>query len=376
MCQVEKTCARSEGVITLNIDNSDGAKVSVQYVLASDVHCHAWSQFSTVDEDGVNSRLQIILDELRRAAKAAIDTRSFELIIAGDLFHQRGVIKPSVMNPVMQCFREILAMDNRLVIYCLAGNHDLEGVNSDELGNAMQALGALERFYPITEPTIGPGKQVLFPWYADHNKLLEIMRAWATNGDCKDLDAIIHAPLNGVLKGIPDIGIDPEELATIGFKRVFAGHYHCHKQFSTNVWSVGATTHQTWNDPGTLAGFLLVGDSVEYVATQAPLFVDLKSPDDIDEMVISGNYVRLKLDDVTEEQIKAFRDELVEMGALGVQIIATKKQAAVRVATVKSGASLEASVAEFIDKDVAADPATKLKVQEAAAKVLMEVRSR
>ena len=354
--------------------------MSVQYVLASDIHCHAWSQFSTVNEDGVNSRLRIILNELKRSAQVAIDTGSFVLVIAGDLFHQRGVIKPSVMNPVMRCFKEILAMDNRLVIYCLAGNHDLEGVNSDELGNAMQALGALDRFYPVTEPMVGPSKQVMFPWYADQKDLLLVMAEWVTKiggTHASSFDAIIHAPLNGVLKGIPDIGIDPDELSKIGFKRVFAGHYHCHKQFGSNVWSVGASTHQTWNDPGTLAGFLIVhDDQVHYIATNAPLFVDLKTPDDIDEMVISGNYVRLKLDDVTEEQIKAFRDELIAMGALGVTINATKKQTAVRVATIKSGASLEASVADFIEKDVPVDPDMKLKVQDAAAKILMEARSK
>ena len=38
------------------------------YLLVSDLHAFAWSQFARVNEDGVNSRLTIILDELERAA--------------------------------------------------------------------------------------------------------------------------------------------------------------------------------------------------------------------------------------------------------------------------------------------------------------------
>lgn len=45
--------------------------------------------------------------------------------------------------------------------------------------------------------------------------------------------AIIHAPVNGVVLGIPDHGFDGKELASYGFGLVLAGHYHNHKKIGT-----------------------------------------------------------------------------------------------------------------------------------------------
>jgi DNA repair exonuclease SbcCD nuclease subunit len=343
------------------------------YALLSDIHCHAWSAFSTVDPDGVNSRLRIILNELMRAARLLKVRKGDTMVLAGDLFHVRGSVKPSVMNPVFETFREISRMG--INVYSIAGNHDLEGSDADELGNAMQALGSIGAFYPITEPTkvdTGAHRIFLLPWYSK----LDALRHQLKNFDgAKDHDSIIHAPVNGVVKGIPDIGLTPDELADFGFNRVFAGHFHNHVAFPRRVWSIGATTHQTWNDPGSLAGFMMVyPDRVEHIPTEAPQFVDLTKPEHISPTVVKCNYVRLKLTEVSEADIKAYRDELESMGALAVSIIATKKTEATRESKIKSGTSLEESVAIFIDKDAAYSDKTALQAE--AASILMEVRSK
>lgn len=346
------------------------------YALLSDIHCHDWSAFATVEEDGVNSRLRIILNELLRAAKLLKSKGGDTMILAGDLFHVRGSVKPSVMNPVFETFQKISNMG--ITVHSIAGNHDLEGSDADTLGNAMQTLGAIGAFYPITEPTFVSNDTgahlLLLPWYSKLDRLREEMkRAIASVRKMHDL--VIHAPVNGVVKGIPDIGLTPEELAALKYHRVFAGHFHNHVEFPGRVWSVGATTHQTWNDPGSLAGFMLVyPDRVEHIPTAAPHFVDLTKPEHIAPAVVKGNYVRLKLTEVSEADIKAYRDELVSMGALAVSIIATKKTAATRASKIKSGSSLEESVAVYIDKD--ATYSDKAALQKEAADILMEVRSK
>lgn len=347
------------------------------YALLSDIHCHDWSAFATVEEDGVNSRLRIILNELLRAASSLLGRGGDTMILAGDLFHVRGSVKPSVMNPVFETFQKISNMG--ITVYSIAGNHDLEGSDADTLGNAMQTLGAIEDFYPITEPTrvsiySAEATLLLLPWYSKLNRLREEM-ANVVAPERGKFDLIIHAPVNGVVKGIPDIGLTPEELAALKYKRVFAGHFHNHVEFPGRVWSVGATTHQTWNDPGSLAGFVMVyPDRVEHIPTIAPHFVDLTKPEHISPTVVKGNYVRLKLTEVSEADIKAYRDELVSMGALAVSIIATKKTAATRASKIKSGSSLEESVAVYIDKD--AIYSDKAALQAEAASILMEVRSK
>lgn len=352
------------------------------YLLSSDQHAHDWSAFSVINENGVNSRLQIILDEFSRSVDHLIEEGGDTFVMAGDLFHVRGSVKPSVLNPVSELF-ETICRDKGVNVLCLAGNHDLSGKDADEIGNAMQVLGMIEGFTPIVSPkvTFKKHKLCIFPWYSELDALREKMNKAVSKISEADLnpsdfDAVIHAPLNGVLKGLPDTGFDPAELSSIGFRRVFVGHFHNHKSFEGGkVYSVGATTHQTWNDPGSRAGYCMVyPDRVDFIPSSAPSFVDIKSAADVDEMTVSGNYVRLKLEDVTEAEIKTFRDELESLGAKGVNIIATKKTEATREASISSGASLEQSVAEYIEKDSGFSAEKEL--QKVCAEILTEARSR
>lgn len=346
------------------------------YVLSSDQHCHSWSAFSAVDPDGVNSRLRIILDEIQRAAKTCVDAGGDRMILAGDLFHQRGEIKPSVFNPTVRAFQKICGA---IRIAAIPGNHDLEGKDADTYGNAMQALEQIPDFQVAVEPYLC-GEVWVFPWYQD----LDVLRGHLkTHADPK-LDAVIHAPVNGVIKGIPDHGLEAAELAAMGYRRVFSGHYHDHKVMEGGkVISIGATAHQTWSDPGTKAGFILVyPDRIEHHESAAPQFLDLDNAtidalgvNDID-LAVKGNYVRLKLTDVSEKEIKEWRETITDAGAAGCIILATKKNPA----TVRTGAgaassavSLGASVEHFIRNDM--KPAMIEDVSKEAQDVLMEAQS-
>lgn len=343
------------------------------YLITSDQHCHDWDQFSHREEDGVNSRLRIILNEILRAVKVAKKAGATCHAMAGDLFHVRGSVKPSVFNPTYAALEEASCS---IPTRALAGNHDLEGKDSNELGNAMQTLSQIPAFSAITEVTEFEDF-IMFPWFSDLDALREAMRKHAN----PNKDAIIHAPLNGVIKNMPDHGLDPEELAAMGYRRVFCGHLHDHREFCDGkVYSIGALTHQTWGDPGTTAGFLLVyPDRVEHHRSEAPYFIDvdeefLAEMDKHDrsfEDEFTGNYVRIKLDDVTESDIKDIRKQVEKAGALGCLIIANKRRDTTRTASVvKSGETLEASVAAFTK-----ERKDKKRVVEMAMDVIAEARS-
>jgi DNA repair exonuclease SbcCD nuclease subunit len=348
------------------------------YGIHSDQHAHAWSQFSSIDTDGVNSRLRIILNEIDRAGSTVALAGGDTLIGAGDLFHQRGEIKPSVFNPTIAQFQ---SHNGRWKDVLIPGNHDLEGKDATTLGNAMQALDALPSCTVCMEPTLVEGAVWVFPWYAD----LDVLRAEMIKRADPTKDAIIHAPVNGVIKGIPDHGLEAAELAAMGYRRVFSGHYHDHKVMEGGkVISIGATTHQTWSDPGTAAGFILVyEDRIDFRHTQAPRFVDL-TEEVIDEAdarglgipeLVDGNYVRIKLTDVTEKEIKSWRDDVMKEGARGCIVLATKKNPA----TVRTGAasaaavSLGSSVEHFIRNDM--KPLLVEDVSLLAQEVLSEAQS-
>lgn len=321
---------------------------SKPYLIISDVHLHAWTAFATVDERGVNTRLKIILEAIREAAETLRVAGGHEILIAGDLFHVRGKLAPSVLNPTIVLFEWLL--NSGFYISAIPGNHDLEGKHSDRIGNAILALEGIgvQVFSEPGIPAAGPATRgvLMVPWQPTIASLFEILNKW--KGVARDV--VIHAPLDGVLPHIPSSGLTATKLMQFGFARIFAGHFHNHINFEDRVYSIGALTHQTWADIGTKAGFLLVyPNEVEHVETSVPKFVDWQYDDGPDELLIAGNYVRVK-GQLTNAECEEIRKELIDTGARGVTIHPIKKESAIERTgeTVSAGMSIEQSIAEYL----------------------------
>ena len=330
--------------------------MSKLYGVISDSHGHAWSAFSTTLETGVNSRLQIILDEIKRAAQEVKDRGGNLLIHDGDVFHVRGSLAPSVLNPTQDTFREII--ESGVQVKILSGNHDLESKTSNRLCSAVTALESVGCTI-VNELTIFEEEGIaMIPWNPsiNGNKDNIGLKAQIESIDPAirhKLDLHLHAPIDGVIAGLPDHGLDDAYLASLGFKRVFSGHYHNHKDFGNGVVSVGATTHQTWSDVGAKAGFLIVTDAkVEWRASWAPEFVEVDSDTDVAELplIVDGNYVRAKINSNKSGDIEALRAFLIKSGAKGVNILPQKSMAASvsRTAAIAAGATVEGSIGAYI----------------------------
>lgn len=295
------------------------------YGIISDTHAHTWGTFSKPLATGINSRLQHILDGILGAGKWVADEGGQRLYITGDLFHKRGEISPMVLNPLIDVFKELHSMGIETRV--LTGNHDLESRNSEALSNSCESLRTVEGIKVISKPTLFSDDNVaMVPWYDSiddvrkHIKLL--VSEIESIDDVAEWTLMLHAPVNGVLIGIPDHGFYAKELEVLGFHRVFSGHYHNHKEFAGEVFSVGALTHQTWNDVNTKAGMLLVNEFVTHRETDAPKFkdFDLKWDDDTAAEECEGNYMRLKLGEATEDEITMLRDHIIGLGGVGVLV--------------------------------------------------------
>lgn len=324
------------------------------YVLLSDLHLHNWSAFASTNDEKVNTRLQIIIDEINRAASELIAAGGSEMYLAGDLFHVRGKISPTVLNPVLDCFQEIVGRG--IDVYGISGNHDIESDDASDLSSSATALRkvGVKIFNKPTFIKTGGRRIALVPYIDKIDELrATIMRMTEHEFFTRNADLIIHAPVDGVIKGLPEHGLDPMWLATSGFNRVFSGHYHNHVDFENGVYSIGATTHQTWGDLNSKAGFLLVdSDDVTYRASRAPSFVEITGDTDVDEvpLIVDGNYVRATLEVEAESQVEEMRQFLKDSGAKGVVIHKVAKTASVSRtgATAKTGESVEKSVGNFI----------------------------
>jgi DNA repair exonuclease SbcCD nuclease subunit len=322
------------------------------YGIISDTHNHAWNAFSTVSPEGVNSRLQIILDEFDRCAAAVKAAGGDTIYHAGDLFHVRGSVQPSVLNPTRHAI-EAIGEKYDMAFYFMPGNHDMELKGASQVGDSVQAVAGPHAV--VLHGTTLLGSVLMVPWIANIEELKAVLVAKANeNPHMATVDLIIHAPVDGVIKGIPDHGLDPQWLKDLGFNNVFAGHYHNHVDFGDGVYSIGALTHHTWSDVGSKAGFLIVKDrDVQWHSTHAPQFVDIEPG--MDDMTLKeladGNYCRARLDSkVGSKTVEEVREHLISLGAKGVNIISVKAATHVRAAstTVKAGSSLEVAVAEYI----------------------------
>jgi hypothetical protein len=343
------------------------------YGLIADLHLFNWSAFSTTLESGVNSRLQLLLDEVSRCAEEVRRQSGGLMVVAGDVFHVRGSVAPSVLNPVVDCFAEIA---KQISVVVIPGNHDLEGKNSQRISSAVTALEGVG--VTVIHETTRYGDLVLVPWVDSVSELKKLLEEVEVD---RDTDLILHAPVNGVIKGIPDNGLDPAFLSSLKARGVFAGHYHNNKQVYSgahstgcDVHSIGAIAHHTWSDVGSRAGFLIVGDSVVWHKSHAPEFIDL--PEDIDELeaelIIPGNYVRAKVANGKVKEVNELREWLIEKcGAKGVTINVLRESTRARApsATVSAGASLEVSIADYIKTHVSEHQDD---VQSAAQRILLE----
>lgn len=324
------------------------------YGLMSDSHNHAWSAFASTTAEGINSRLKMLLDETARCAQEVRKAGGDTIIHAGDLFHVRGSLAPSVLNPTKDAYRELIKAGFKIVI--LAGNHDLEGKEALRISSAITALEDVGcKVINSFEAGLREVERVvLIPWTPDLNKLKDrIIEARDADPKPSEVDLVLHAPIDGVISGLPDHGLDPAWLATLGFRHVFSGHYHHHKTFAGNVHSIGAIAHHTWSDVGSKAGFLVVDDAgPKWFKSHAPEFIEITALTDPSEipLIVDGNYVRAKINSSKAKDINDLRSYLESCGSKGVVILSQKEASVTKRdgSTVAAGASIEVSVGSYV----------------------------
>jgi len=356
--------------------------MKLPYGIQSDTHCHNWHAFSTILPSGVNNRLQTILDEKWRLACEIKAQGGSTMYHTGDLFHVRGNIAPSVLNPTLDVYSRIIK-ELGLKVRILAGNHDLEGRDAQRVSSAITALEGIGCEIVNETTFFGDDRVVMIPWIQDVATLKAAIAKAVDdiNGSMysdrhNDWALMIHAPVDGVIAGLPAHGMTDKDLSDYGFKYVFSGHYHHHKDFGNGVYSVGASTHQTWSDLKSKAGFLIVSDAgVKWHKSHAPDFVEIDG--DMDEVeikaAVDGAYVRAKINSAKTADVERVRKFLTDCGAKGVMIITTKVviEASRSSSTVKAGASIEESVTEFVNKSPAVD---KVALNKLCATILAEAR--
>ena len=159
--------------------------------IISDTHLHNWTQFSTINEKGANSRLEIILNEMRRVTKQAKAFGCDTLIHCGDLFHVKGKIDTSVLVPSIECLKEI--RDQFDQAFFVTGNHDLAFANGEQYGNSMFIsqcnADVITETYSQHQLGFIPWQRNIEWWKREFEQLIK---------DPKVKYVFTHAPIDGV----------------------------------------------------------------------------------------------------------------------------------------------------------------------------------
>lgn len=346
-------------------------------VVVADIHFHNWSAYSQ-DVNGVNSRLLYTINAFREAADFALQGDK-TLLIAGDVFHTRGQIKPSVFNAVKKLIDEYVAKG--LKIYMLAGNHDCETINAENDKTALDSLACdgckvfshKVETITINENGFGPYSIYFVPWIEDVNKLRGTIDDLRHGMNPNDI-LLIHAVVDGVTSKVGQ-GLDPEWLYNLPCKLVLAGHLHKPSDYKNKVYSIGSLTHQTFADTGNKNGFIEITPKFSVIRheTKAPKFVDINKIDDslVFAKSVKDNIVRCTLENIDEKEKREIEKKLWAMKPLALDIRYTQKTVSVRKEVIATG---KISVAETTNKFIQKQKFTYEKeVLEEAGKILTQI---
>ncbi len=345
-------------------------------LLISDTHYHNFTAYSQLRADGVNTRLGDIIRATAEAAMALKKAGGKTIIHCGDAFHLRGAVSPTVLNPVMELYRKLVQQG--FEIHMIAGNHDLETEDSNWTANTSSALKSVGvNVYSKYEQVTIEGQWWHFvPWIKDLKSLRNVI--WHINHGIESgpHNLVLHAPINGVIKGLPDHGLSSLDFRGNKFNRVFAGHFHNHANFEFDgsggtkgtITSVGALTHQSWSDVDNLAGYVLYDprtNELDHYETNAPQFIKVEF-DDLDKLhdaTFADNYVKVVGGTFTDpEDIATVKEELILRGAKAVTVEGlTRKPVATRAGVTASEApTLDGILSDYIDRTYPGDIDTKV----------------
>lgn len=335
----------------------------MKFLAFSDLHVHTHRFGASVDpETGRHSRLQHCLDVLENTHLTCVEEEIPFRFFCGDMFHVRGKLSPSIINPVFEHFSQ----DKPYRDILLVGNHDMEHRSEGE-----HALKLLSPFATVLEDhgclTITDALRGSFVlgWVAYEPDVKELKRkveavAAMRSAHQKDLKSIflLHHGVDGAMDGIPDMGFGPTNLPHEEFDVILCGDYHQHKELIPGkAWMIGAPLQHTFGDVGQRRGWmqfdLVEGTHVHVQNDAVPKFVSwdegagafaaTTTPD------MDGNFVRIRHSDA--EMLSKREDIARKNGAIAVQSELLRKHQKVERADLQLSMTPEQLFLQWLESD-------------------------
>lgn len=301
------------------------------------------------------------MDIIRQYAKQQSIT---DIIVAGDLFHDRVNLNIEVLNSVYSVLK--LAKQDNQKWHIFPGNHDMFLKNSWDV----TAIRIFRDIHEVTENVsfkIFDGRKfwiVPFIYYED--KYMDIINK-INSKVSKDDILLTHIGVNGaslnecfLLKNWNVVSFE-----NTNFHKIFTGHFHCHQQVGEKTWYPGSPIPFRFDEGVVDHGFIIYdteSSNVEFIDIRkiAHQFSDYLPPDYItiiDEDIkdnldwVKNNNVRIVVNDKTNNEIVDLKKQIMDNGALSVSLMNNKKDTSDIKTMITESKSNESFFEDFVAFD-------------------------
>lgn len=262
-------------------------------LVISDIHLGNHQQFATLTSEGVNSRLLLQEKAITKALVAGNKAGCTILVIAGDIFHVRGLVEVEAVNVFKRVLTNALIKYDEVII--LTGNHDITHENT-EMFNSLNVFNEYKRVTVVNAGTILVREDIksIFVGFTnkDENKIIEDL---ANVTKYRKFDLYTHQSIYGVQyrAKLMDEGFRLDKLKQ--FRRVFNGHIHEPNIFA-NVYNLGSLYPMDFGDVGERYYYIVSDKRVDAVQSDHPLFITVKNKKQINN---DSNFYRI----ISEKQV-------------------------------------------------------------------------
>lgn len=284
--------------------------MSLGTIIASDTHVHSYSDFATVLDNGLNSRLYHCLSALEQALDRA-HQQDYPFLFCGDLIHSRTLIDARVMVELTNLFRKWTKKGVEIVM--IPGNHDLYSKTGDRT-TALKVFASIKGVHVFDKYIYRAhnGLNVLCCGYGV--PMFKSEELLSTRLERQPAILLGHDFVAGTKTGdgyMFESGIAVKELKRMykvcrGF---FFGHIHTFQEVEEGrIYVPGATLQRYFADAGEPRGFLEVqvrkdGVEVEHIKPEGvPEFIVL----DYDDL----NRVKLRKDNAYYRVLATSKNQL------------------------------------------------------------------
>lgn len=270
----------------------------MKHAITADLQFDTQSRFSTINADGITTRLADSLDCFEWIVDEALKHGCETLFVLGDLFDSRTQIDVSVIDRVCRVFHTAA---RAIHIYIIVGNHD-SYLRTPKL-NSLQMLAGCA--VVIEKPTRVHGFNCV-PWHDDPEEVHAMLRK-AKEGEY----LLTHATLKGAIPAVAEKGLPNEwfKRKSKPWKGVFLGDIHDPLVISEKplIRYVGAPLQIHFGDAGGKRGFVIVDDAPGAQKHFSHIFIDnevsprfhiLRNWEEEMPSIAKGDFVRVKAEDI------------------------------------------------------------------------------